>query len=189
VRVVVGRIGRPHGIRGEVTVETRTDEPDERFAAGSVLSVDDHADLVVERSHWHSGRLLVAFVGVHDRNDAEELRNLIVHVDRPADATPDDPEEYYDSTLIGLAVELTDGTALGSIVDVIHLPGQDVLSVRMGERDVLIPFVSSIVPVVDVAQGRVVVNPPEGLLDDDSATDAIDGDAIDGDAIDGEMVD
>ena len=184
MRVVVGRIGRPHGIRGEVTVETRTDEPDERFAAGSVLSVDDRADLVVERSHWHSGRLLVAFVGVHDRNDAEALRDLIVHVDRPADAIPDDPEEYYDSTLMGLAVELTDGSAVGTIVDVIHLPGQDLLSVRMGERDVLIPFVSSIVPLVEVAQGRVVINPPEGLLDDDTATDAFAGDAIDGELVD-----
>ena len=112
-----------------------------------------------------------------------------MHVDRPADAIPEDPEEYYDSTLMGLAVELTDGSAVGSIVDVIHLPGQDLLSVRMGERDVLIPFVSSIVPLVDVAQGRVVINPPEGLLDDDSATDAIDEDEIDEDAIDGEPVD
>ena len=165
MRVVVGRIGRPHGIRGEVTVEPRTDEPDERFAPGSVLLVDDHRDLVVERLHWHSGRLLVSFAGVHDRNGAEALRGLIVQVERPSDAHPQDPEEFYDSTLTGLAVELVDGTPIGTVADVVHLPGQDLLSVRIGERDVLVPFVSAIVPTVDVPGGRLVIDPPPGLLD------------------------
>ena len=165
MRVVVGRIGRPHGIRGEVTVETRTDEPDERFADGSVLLVDDHADLVVERSHWHSGRLLVAFRGIHDRNAAETLRGLIVHVERDAMDVPENPEEYYDSTLQGLRVELADGTELGVISDVVHLPGQDLLAVNVRGRDVLIPFIAAFVPHVDPVGGRVVVTPPEGLLD------------------------
>jgi len=90
MRVVIGRIGRPHGIRGEVTVETRTDEPDERFAPGAVLLVDGPVQqLVVDRMHWHSGRLLVTFEGVVDRNDAEALRGLILEVERPDDATPE----------------------------------------------------------------------------------------------------
>lgn len=165
MRVVVGRIGRPHGIRGEVTVETRTDEPDERFADGSVLLVDDHADLVVERSHWHSGRLLVSFREIHDRNAAETLRGLIVHVERDASDVPEDPEEYYDSTLQGLRVELPDGTELGTISDVVHVPGQDLLAIDVDGREVLIPFIAAFVPLVDPVGGRVVVSPPEGLLD------------------------
>ena len=165
MRVVVGRIGRPHGIRGEVTVETRTDEPDERFADGSVLLVDDHDDLVVEHSHWHSGRLLVSFRGIHDRNAAETLRGLIVHVERDASDVPEDPEEYYDSTLQGLRVELPDGTELGTISDVVHVPGQDLLAIDVDGREVLIPFIAAFVPLVDPVGGRVVVSPPEGLLD------------------------
>jgi 16S rRNA processing protein RimM len=168
MRVVVGRIGRPHGIRGEVTVETRTDEPDERFAPGAVLSVDGPVkELVVERTHWHSGRLLVTFRGAADRNDAEALRGLLLHVERDPDEMPDDPEEYYDSSLEGCAVVLTDGTAVGTVVEVVHLPAQDLLSVRTAdERDVLVPFVSEIVPSVDVAARRIVIDPPPGLLED-----------------------
>lgn len=165
MRVVVGRIGRPHGIRGEVTVETRTDEPDERFAPGSVLLVDDRADLVVDDSHWHSGRLLVSFRGIVDRNAAESLRGLILHVDRDASDVPDDPEEYYDSALQGLRVELANGTHVGVVSDVVHLPGQDLLSVATDEREVLVPFVTAFVPVVDLPGGRVVITPPEGLMD------------------------
>ena len=168
MRVVVGRIGRPHGIRGEVTVETRTDEPDERFAPGAVLSVDGPVkELVVERTHWHSGRLLVTFQGAQDRNDAEALRGLLLHVERDAAETPDDPEEYYDSSLEGCEVTLADGTAVGTVAEVIHLPAQDLLSVRTpDERDVLVPFVSEIVPSVDIAARRIVIDPPPGLLDD-----------------------
>lgn len=168
MRVVVGRIGRPHGIRGEVTVETRTDEPDERFAPGAVLSVDGPVgELVVERTHWHSGRLLVTFRGSHDRNDAEALRGLLLHVERDPDETPDDPEEYYDSSLEGCEVTLADGTVVGTVAEVVHLPAQDLLSVRTAdERDVLVPFVSAIVPAVDVTARRIVIDPPPGLLED-----------------------
>jgi len=167
MRVVVGRIGRPHGIRGEVTVETRTDEPEERFAPGAVLSVDSPvSELVVDRAHWHSGRLLVSFSGVDDRNQAEELRGLLLHVERDPDELPDDPDEYYDSTLSGCRVELVDGSAVGEVLDVVHLPAQDLLVVRMADdREVLVPFVEAIVPTVDIALRRIVIDPPGGLLD------------------------
>lgn len=167
MRVVVGRIGRPHGIRGEVTVETRTDEPDERFAAGAVLSVDGPVhELVVERTHWHSGRLLITFEGVADRNDAEALRGLLLHVERDVEERPEDPEEFYDSMLTGCRVELADGTAVGEVVDVLHLPAQDVLVVATpDEREVLVPFVTAIVPEVDVPGRRIIIEPPAGLLD------------------------
>ena len=167
MRVVVGRIGRPHGIRGEVTVETRTDEPDERFAPGAVLSVDGPVStLVVERTHWHSGRLLVSFRGVDDRDAAEALRGLLLHVERGVDESPDDPEEYYDSARVDCAVELLDGTPVGSVTDVVHLPGQDLLAIRTpDDRDVLVPFVAVMVPIVDVPGRRIVIDPPPGLLE------------------------
>jgi 16S rRNA processing protein RimM len=154
-----------------VTVETRTDEPDERFAAGAVLSVDGPvAELVVVRPHWHSGRLLVSFDGVGDRNAAEALRGLLLHVERAEDDTPDDPDEFYDSNLTGCGVELPDGTRVGEVADVLHLPGQDLLVVRAADdHEVLVPFVAAFVPVVDVHARRIVIDPPVGLLDVDES--------------------
>ena len=168
MRVVVGRIGRPHGIRGEVTIEPRTDEPDVRFAPGAVLFVDHLCKtLVVESLHWHSGRILLAFEGVETRNDAEELRNLLLEVERDADETPDDPDEYYDSALIDCAVQLADGTAVGTVTDVVHLPSQELLAVRtVDDREVLIPFVTEIVPTVDINGRLITITPPPGFLDD-----------------------
>lgn len=171
MRVVVGRIGRPHGIRGEVTVQTRTDEPDERFAPGAVLEVDGPIKvLLVERIHWHSGRLLVVFQGVVDRTGAEALRGLLLHVERDEDQMPEDPDEFYDSTLMGCAVELADGTPVGVVSDVLHLPSQDMLVVSTpDEREVLVPFISAFVPTVDVRARRIVIEPPDGLLDADES--------------------
>ena len=168
MRVVVGRIGRPHGIRGEVTVESRTDEPDERFAPGAVLSVDGPVhELTVDRTHWHSGRLLITFHGVDDRNAAEALRGLLLHVDRDDDDVPDDPDEYYDSTLVGCQVTLADGAQVGIVTEVVHLPAQDLLAVRTrDDRDVLVPFVRAMVPEVDPASRRIVIDPPPGLLEE-----------------------
>lgn len=174
MRVVVGRIGRPHGIRGEVTVEPRTDEPDQRFADGAVLSIQGtDRILVVHRAHWHSGRLLLSFDGVDDRDAAEGLRGSILEVERSADERPDDPEEFYDSQLVGCAAVIDDET-VGEVTEVVHLPAQDLLSVRLsgaadGTPDVLVPFVRAIVPTVDLAARRVVLTPPPGLLDSPDA--------------------
>lgn len=166
MRVVVGRIGRPHGIRGAVTVEPRTDEPDERFAPDAVLLPQSGASpLVVRHSQWHSGRLLVEFDGVDDRNEAEALRGTILEVERQDDARPDDPEEFYDSALLGCAVVTVTGESLGEVSEVAHLPAQDLLVVAGEGREVLVPFVSEIVPSVDLAARVITVDPPEGLLD------------------------
>lgn len=149
-------------------MEVRTDEPETRFAPGAVLLVDTPAaELVVDRAHWHSGRLLVAFRGVADRNAAEGLRGTLLHVDRADDAMPEEDDEYYDSALVGCAVVLVDGTAVGVVDEVVHLPAQDLLAVRTpDERDVLVPFVEAIVPAVDVPGRRIVIDPPPGLLDE-----------------------
>jgi 16S rRNA processing protein RimM len=168
VELVVARLGRAHGIRGEVTVDLRTDDPDTRFAAGTVLATDpaEAGPLTVRAARWHSGRLLVAFEGVETRSAAEGLRRTLVVVDT-ADLEPlDDPEEFYDWQLEGLRVELPDGSPLGAVAEVLHLPGGDVLAVRReGAPELLVPFVAAQVPVVDVAGGRVVVDPAPGLLD------------------------
>ena len=175
LRVVVGRIGRPHGVRGEVTVEVRTDEPERHFVEGAVLLLGTAVDgpvrpVTVARVHWHSGRLLLILDGVADRNEAESLRGSLLIVERAEDATPDDPDEFYDSALEGCRVELEDGTPVGVVREVVHLPGQDCLAVeRSGASEVLVPFVTALVPVVDIRAHRVVIAPPPGLLDDDAA--------------------
>jgi 16S rRNA processing protein RimM len=167
MRVVVGRIGRPHGIRGEVTVEPRTDEPDERFAPGAVLFANTPAGrLEVTRAHWHSGRLLVSFEGVSDRNGAEALRGVILEIDRDDAEAPDDPEEFYDSALVGCTVVTGAGVAVGEITEVAPLPGQDLLVVVGPVGEVLVPFVEEIVPVVEPAERRVVIDPPPGLIEE-----------------------
>lgn len=169
MQLVVGRIGRPHGIRGELTIEVRTDSPDVRFAPGSSLSTDPASagPLLVEGFHWHSGRLLLSFAGVHDRNAAESLRDVLLVVDVDAQERPDDPDEYYDHQLVGLAAVTGDGADLGVVTDVLHLPSQELLAVRTpDEREVLVPFVAEIVPEIDLAAGRVRLTPPPGLFSD-----------------------
>lgn len=164
--LVVGRIGKPHGIRGEVTVEVRTDEPGANVPA-SPGAYRVPSELTVETARWHQGRLLlVAFEGVLDRNVAEALRGTFVGVDRADVTAPTDPEEFHDHQLVGLAVVTSAGERLGEIVRIDHAPAADLLVLRRpGDRDVLIPFVRAIVPEVDLAGGRVVVDPPGGLLD------------------------
>jgi 16S rRNA processing protein RimM len=172
VEVVVGRIGKPHGVRGEVAVEIRTDDPDGRFADGAVLATDppERGPLVVQQSRPHAGRLLVLFDGVADRTAAAALRGTLLTVDTSGDPPLDDPDEFYDHQLIGLAVETAGGEVVGEVVDVLHPPGPDLLVVRRPAGDeALIPFVADMVPSVDLASRRVVVDPPRGLLDLDEA--------------------
>ena len=165
--VVVGRIGRPHGVRGEVTVEVRTDDPDLRFVPGAVLRTDPahRGPLTVTRVHWHGTTLLLSLEGVDSREAAEAVRNTELLVEVADLPELDDPESYYDHQLVGLSARLPDGTVLGEVTAVRH-EAQDLLVVRRAEGgDALIPFVSAIVPTVDLAGGVVVVDPPEGLLE------------------------
>ncbi|MDN3356609.1 ribosome maturation factor RimM [Actinomadura sp. DC4] len=162
--LVVGRIGRAHGIRGEVSVEIRTDDPGARFAPGSSLATEDDGPLTIETVRMHSGRLLIRFAGFEDRTGAETLRGTLLLVDS-ADIPPtSDPDEFHDHELIGLSAVSPEGAALGEIVDVEH-HGQDLLVLRRPDGDdALVPFVSAIVTAVDVPAGRVVLDPPPGLL-------------------------
>lgn len=187
--LVVGQIGKPHGIRGEVSVAVRTDEPEERFVAGSAFTTEVPrnrrvstgpatatpapgapykvpAELVIESVRWHQGRAIVQFEGVHDRNVAEALRGVLLQVDSAGLTPPDDPDEFRDHQLVGLRVESLDGSALGTVERIDHAAASDLIVLKKAAGGTaLIPFVSQIVPTVDLGGGRILVDLPEGLLD------------------------
>jgi 16S rRNA processing protein RimM len=168
VQLVVGRIAKAHGIAGEVTVDVRTDDPGHRYAVGALLETDpaERGPLKVQTTRWHSGRLLVRFEGVHDRNAAEVLRGTLLVADSATSSAASDDDEYWDHDLIGLRVQDHAGHVVGDVVDVLHPPGPAVLVVRRESGgDALVPFVEEIVPSVDLPAGRLVVDPPEGLLE------------------------
>jgi 16S rRNA processing protein RimM len=176
MQVAVGQVARAHGIRGEVIVAVRTDEPGVRFAAGATLAAEppDRGPLTVRASRWHSSRLIVAFEGISDRTAAEGLRGTLLVLDTEDIPSPDDPDEFYDHELIGLGVVTAAGQPVGVVADVLH-HGQDLLVVRREDparAEVLVPFVGAIVPDVDVAAGRLVIDPPPGLLDPGEADEA-----------------
>jgi 16S rRNA processing protein RimM len=172
IEVVVGRIGKAHGLRGEVILDVRTDEPDRRFAPGAVLraepprgSTSPLRSLTVTSSRWHSSRLLVSFGEIDDRNASEAARGIMLYAGIRADETPEDPDEFYDHQLVGLAAYDLEGRELGSVTALVHGGAQDLLSIRTPEgRDTLVPFVRQLVPEVDVAGGRVVVADRPGLV-------------------------
>jgi len=176
MRVIVGRAGRPHGIRGEVVIGVRTDEPDLRFAVGAAVDAGASADeaddapgerLTVASKRWHSGQLLVSFAGITDRTAASELTGSWLSVDSSQLPDTGDPDEFRDYELIGLSVRTCAGDPVGVVTDVLHY-GQDLLVVRRQDEpggEALVPFVKAIVPEVDIRAGVVVIDPPPGLLD------------------------
>ncbi|MBU2662182.1 ribosome maturation factor RimM [Actinoplanes bogorensis] len=184
--LVVGQIGKPHGIRGEVSVVVRTDEPEERFVPGSVFVTEVPRDrrvstgpaaasgarfdvpkqLTLESIRWHQGRGIAVFENIYDRNLAEELRGVFLQVDSADLTPPDDPDEFHDHQLVGLRVESSDGTVHGTVARIEHAPASDLIVLKKPDGGTaLIPFVTAIVPKVDLAGGRVLVDLPEGLLD------------------------
>ena len=161
--VVVGRIGPAHGLRGEVFVEPRTDEPERRFARGVRLQAAARS-LTVASARTHSGRLVVRFEEIADRTAAEAARGTELTVAVDPGERPEDPEEFYDHQLVGLRVETTDGEVVGELERIEHNAAQDLLVIRTPEREVLFPFVSALVPEVDVRRGRLVIDDRPGLL-------------------------
>jgi 16S rRNA processing protein RimM len=169
VQLVVARVGRAHGIKGEVTVEVRTDEPELRLGPGAVLLTDPASTgpLTIETGRVHSGRLLLRFAGVRDRNAAEALRNTLLIAEVDPDEQPEDPDEYYDHQLMDLDVVTKDGVEVGRITEISHLPSQDLFVVeRPDGTEVMIPFVEEIVTEIDLEEQRAVIDPPPGLIDD-----------------------
>ncbi|GAA4619453.1 ribosome maturation factor RimM [Saccharopolyspora hordei] len=170
--LAVGRVVRPHGVRGELVVEVLTDSPELRFAPGSVLGTqlrgkDRGQELTVAAARPHAGRLLLRVEGVDSRDAAEELRGVLLTVTTDALEPTEDPDEFHDHELIGLRAVQVSGDEVGEVRDVVHTPAGELLAVRTAEgREVLVPFVADIVPEVDVSAGTLVIDPPEGLLDE-----------------------
>ncbi|MBA2324646.1 MAG: ribosome maturation factor RimM [Pseudonocardiales bacterium] len=166
-KLVVGRVGRPHGLRGEVVVAVHTDFPDERFAPGTEFEASAGQRLRVATIRWHSGTLLLHFDGVVDRSAAADLTGTVLTVVGDDLPLSDDPDEFHDQQLIGLRAELADGTLVGAVREVLHGPGGELLVIsREPATDALVPFVRQIVPTIDLAGGRIVLTPPDGLLED-----------------------
>lgn len=168
MELTVARVGKAHGLRGEVALDLRTDDPEDRLAVGERLETRpaDAGPLTVATVRVHQGRWLVGFEGVRDRTGAEALRGVELVVEAEAS---DEEDAWYPHELAGLRAEGTDGRVLGRVEGLEHLPAHDVLVLREpdGART-LVPFVRQIVPVVDVAGGRVVLDPPGGLLASDA---------------------
>ncbi|WP_453984402.1 ribosome maturation factor RimM [Brevibacterium casei] len=162
--MVIARLGKPHGIRGEFTVEVRTDRPDERLVPGMTYATDpDIGELTLKSARWHRDRLLLAFDEVPDRTRAEEIRNTLILAEQDDDTDEDDAWALDD--LIGLTAYVGED-AVGEIVDVTSGTAQDLLHLKHTDgREILIPFVTAIVPEVDTDSGRIVLTPPAGLLD------------------------
>ena len=175
MQLVVARIGRAHGIKGEVTVEVRTDEPELRLAPGAVLATDPAAKgpLTIETGRVHSGRLLLRFEGVTDRTGAEALRNILLIADVDPEELPEEEGEYYDHQLMDLDVVTKDGVEVGRITEISHLPSQDLFIVERADgSEVMIPFVEAIVTEIDLEEQRAVIDPPPGLIDDRAEIDS-----------------
>jgi len=168
----VGRVGRPHGLRGEVTIEVRTDEPGRRFADGAVLRAEPPRDsaaslraLTVAGSRWHRSTLLVRFEELPDREAAESARGILLFASVDVAESPEDPDEFYAHQLVGLAAYDERGTRLGEVSALVRGGAQDLLTVRTPDgREALVPFVKALVPEVDLAAGRVVVADRPGLV-------------------------
>ncbi len=167
MQLVVGRIAKAHGIAGEVAVDVRTDDPDHRYAHGASLDTDppEKGPLTIATVRWHSGRLLIRFEGVADRNAAEALQGTLLVADSQTSRAGGE-DDYWDHDLVGLSVVDATGADIGTISDVLHPPGPAVLVIDRGDAgEALVPFVTELVPAVDLAAGRLTIDPPDGLLD------------------------
>ncbi|WP_132993659.1 ribosome maturation factor RimM [Gordonia zhaorongruii] len=171
--LVIGRVAKTHGVRGELVVDVRTDDPDQRFAVGTRLigrapKGAGENEYEVAAARPHAGRLLLSLAGVNDRGAADALRGTLFVIDAAAVDSGDDPDEFYDHELEGLPVTTVDGTAVGVLESVLHLPGGEVLAVRAADgREILVPFVREIVPTV--TRDGIEIDPPTGLIDLDAA--------------------
>jgi 16S rRNA processing protein RimM len=173
VELTVGRVVKAHGVAGEIVVEVRTDDPESRFAPGTVLRAkgSDHGErtYVVDAVRPHGPRLLLRLDGVADRNAADALRGCLFVIDS-SDLPPiDEPDTYYDHQLEGLSVRTTTGRQIGTVAEVLHTAGGELLAVKQTDAgELLVPFVSAIVTSVSLESRIVEIDPPEGLLELDT---------------------
>ena len=166
MQVVVARIGKAHGLRGEVTVQVLTGGADKRFVPGATFVTEPAAagPLVLRSARDHNGVLLLGFEQTDDRSGAEALRGIKLVGDAFED--DDDEDTWYERDLVGLKAVTVGGDEVGEVTALQSRPTQDLLVLRLTNgREALVPFVAAIVPEVDIEGGRVVLDPPAGLLD------------------------
>ncbi|QZT64156.1 ribosome maturation factor RimM [Mycolicibacterium austroafricanum] len=169
--LVVGRVVKAHGVTGELAVDVRTDDPEGRFVAGAVLRGRPsrggaEREFVIESVRAHGDRMLVRLQGVGDRDAADALRGTLFLVDSAELPPIEDPDEFYDHQLEGMAVSTTGGQIVGTVAEVLHTAAGELLAVRDPDgAEVLVPFVSAIVVSVSLADNAIEIDPPEGLLD------------------------
>lgn len=170
MELMVGRVVKAHGITGELVVDSRTDDPELRFAPGAKLHARKtgvpQRDYVVETSRPHGARLLVRLTGVSDRNGADAMRGSVFVVDS-ADLPPiTEPDTYYDHQLEGLQVRTGAGEEIGTVTEVLHTAAGELLAIKRTDgRELLVPFIAAFVPSVSLAERALVIEPPEGLLE------------------------
>jgi 16S rRNA processing protein RimM len=171
-RLLVARIGKPHGLRGEVTVQTHTDDPQARFVPGAIYETEASAGSGVPRSltlssaRLHQKTWLLGFEEIPDRTGAESLRGTRLFIDGEAAVAQEEEDAWYEDELVGLTAVDPHGTTLGEVTGLRTGAAQDQLVLRLaGGSQALVPFVEAIVPEVDVEAGRVVVDAPPGLLE------------------------
>lgn len=163
--MLMGVITGAHGVRGEVRVKSFTGEPAAIAAYGPLEDERGARRFNLALCGTVRGMLIARLEGVADRNAAERLKGTQLYLRRAA-LPPPAEEEYYHADLIGLAVELTNGGTLGRVRAVHDFGAGDSLEVEKPDgKVVVVPFTETVVPVVDIAGGRLVVDPPEGLLD------------------------
>jgi len=163
--LVVGRIGRAHGVRGEVTVEVRTDSPDERFKIGQILKTDPESNgpLIIESIRNNSGTLLLSFKNFNDRNAVEKLRNTLILAEVDPSQSNTSENDFHISQIVGAKVVDRNGKTLGLVKDVLSLPAQDTLVVDSDGAEVLVPFVKTYVPLVSIEHAEITVENFEEL--------------------------
>ncbi len=166
VEVVIGRVGRAHGIRGEVSIDLRTDEPGRRFFPGAKVRLASGRELTVEKTTWQRGRLLVTLAGFPDRTAVETLNDELLTTRVKTSELPSEDDEYFDRQLVGLTVLDHAGEVCGTVSDVLHMPSQDVLEVETAAGKRLVPFVKALVPAVDMDARTVQLADVQGLLED-----------------------
>lgn len=168
MQLTVATIAGAHGLKGHVKLFVRTDDPELRFQPGVVLDTDNPSrpELTVAEVRHTSGSWQVRFAEIADRTAAEELRGTELSIE--TDEWESEEEEWYDHELVGLPARALDGTLLGEVAAIEHAAVQDLLVVRTPDgRDVLVPFVTAIVPAV--SSDGVVLDPPGGMFDEAEA--------------------
>ena len=166
MQLQVARIGKPHGIRGEVTVQVLTDAPEDRFVPGTEFVVEPASSgpLTVSSARWNKDILLLGFEEVADRNQAETLRGAKLFVETE-ELDEDDDEGWYEHELVGLEARVG-GTVVGKVTALNTMPVQDLLMVTTPDgEEILVPFVEQIVPEVNVEDGYILLTPPDGLFE------------------------